>query len=597
VSFYSKLAERLEDHRRFDVAERTFQQAIEAEPENSVPRTGLGMLYMRVGKEDDAAKMLEIAFEMDPFNARVKNMLDVLDQLKSYETIETDHFRVKVDGKLDGMLGRYAAAYLEEVYAELTERFGFQPPDRIQIEIFNKGRGESAHRWFSARTVGLPWIGTVGACTGKVVAMASPGGVEQPFNWARVLKHEVAHVITLQQTRFNIPHWYTEALAVEAEGYPRPQVWNQLLAQRVPAGNMFTLANINLAFARPKTQLDWQMAYCQSQIYAQYIGQRFGPEGNAALLGAYGDGLATDEAIERAFSISSAEFEAGYVEHLRRIASDLKTGPAESPMTRAELEQALVEEPTNPDIPARLAGEYLKLRNYPKVRELALKATQLQKHHPLGSFMLARVHMLVGDTDRAREILEPAVNRENPEPRVLEMLANLLTQAKQYDAAKELYELGRKNFPTDSKWVAGVARIALITDNQETLREALEQLCLIEPDDPSPRKKLARMAVEAKDWPRAARFARMILHINVSDLDAHMLLAEAMEGERNWSQAAGEYRSILELRPDDVAATIKLAKALKEAGDRDRALDLINKLLDRDPNNTDARELREELQR
>jgi tetratricopeptide (TPR) repeat protein len=266
-------------------------------------------------------------------------------------------------------------------------------------------------------------------------------------------------------------------------------------------------------------------------------------------------------------------------------------------MTRAELEQALVEEPTNPDIPARLAGEYLKLRNYPKVRELALKATQLQKHHPLGSFMLARVHMLVGDTDRAREILEPAVNRENPEPRVLEMLANLLTQAKQYDAAKELYELGRKNFPTDSKWVAGVARIALITDNQETLREALEQLCLIEPDDPSPRKKLARMAVEAKDWPRAARFARMILHINVSDLDAHMLLAEAMEGERNWSQAAGEYRSILELRPDDVAATIKLAKALKEAGDRDRALDLINKLLDRDPNNTDARELREELQR
>ena len=55
-----------------------------------------------------------------------------------------------------------------------------------------------------------------------------------PFNWARVLTHEVVHVITLQQTEFNIPHWYTEALAVESEGFPRPQEWNKMLLERVP---------------------------------------------------------------------------------------------------------------------------------------------------------------------------------------------------------------------------------------------------------------------------------------------------------------------------------------------------------------------------
>ena len=41
-------------------------------------------------------------------------------------------------------------------------------------------------------------------------------------------------MITLQQTEFNIPHWYTEALAVESEGFPRPQEWNKLLLERVP---------------------------------------------------------------------------------------------------------------------------------------------------------------------------------------------------------------------------------------------------------------------------------------------------------------------------------------------------------------------------
>jgi hypothetical protein len=35
--------------------------------------------------------------------------------------------------------------------------------------------------------VGLPSVGTVGACAGKIVAMASPNEMEQKFNWAQVL--------------------------------------------------------------------------------------------------------------------------------------------------------------------------------------------------------------------------------------------------------------------------------------------------------------------------------------------------------------------------------------------------------------------------
>ena len=107
--------------------------------------------------------------------------------------------------------------YLESIYAELTGRFGYAPPGKTKIEIMKN------HQWFSGRTIGLPFVPTVGACTGKVVALASPRTTRRPFNWARVLKHEVVHVITLQQTEFNIPHWYTEALAVESEGFPGPR--------------------------------------------------------------------------------------------------------------------------------------------------------------------------------------------------------------------------------------------------------------------------------------------------------------------------------------------------------------------------------------
>src|SRR5690606_23228977 len=136
------------------------------------------------------------------------------------------------------ILGQAMAEYLEEIYPELVAQFGYEPPHRTHFEIYNKAKGLSAHQWFSARMVGLPWIQTIGASTGVIVALASPNGVAEPFNWARVLRHEFVHVLTLQQTGFHIPHWFTEALAVTSEGYPRPEKWNRLLLERVPKGEL-----------------------------------------------------------------------------------------------------------------------------------------------------------------------------------------------------------------------------------------------------------------------------------------------------------------------------------------------------------------------
>src|SRR5206468_11744455 len=123
----------------------------------------------------------------------------------------------------------YMSVCCETVCPERPTRSGYSPPGLTKAEIM------TTHQWCSARTIGLPFVPTVGACTGTVVALASPRTTGKPFNWARVLKHELVHVITLQQTQFNIPHWYTEALAVQSEGYPRPQEWNKMLLERVPA--------------------------------------------------------------------------------------------------------------------------------------------------------------------------------------------------------------------------------------------------------------------------------------------------------------------------------------------------------------------------
>ena len=66
----------------------------------------------------------------------------------------------------DEALAQSAAAYLEEfVYPELTRTLDYRPSGKTLIEIFNRAKNTDGHGWFSARMVGLPYIGTVAACT------------------------------------------------------------------------------------------------------------------------------------------------------------------------------------------------------------------------------------------------------------------------------------------------------------------------------------------------------------------------------------------------------------------------------------------------
>jgi cellulose synthase operon protein C len=327
--FYFTLASQLEDRNKQAEAETFLREAMRVMPRHIGPPSHLGLLYMRMGREDEARKVLKAAFESDPFNVRVNNMLEVLEVLDAMATYPSQRFILKYDAGRDKALAREAAEHIEKVYPELCKRFGYEPPHKPVIEMFNRARDQDGQQWFAARMTGLPYLGTVAASTGRVVAMVSPGD-RRPRNaeWTRVLTHELVHVITLQQTHFNIPHWYTEGLAVWCEGGPRPKEWNELLRKRVPKGPLYNLDTLNFGFTRPDSSDDWQMAYCQALLYVEYMLSR-GKKGDEdclrKLLAAYTEGLATPAAIQRVFGVSQPEFEAGYVAFVKKQVAEMKT--------------------------------------------------------------------------------------------------------------------------------------------------------------------------------------------------------------------------------------------------------------------------------
>src|SRR5207248_3897257 len=101
------------------------------------PRNSLGLLYLRLGREDEARKILTKAFEDDGFNVRVANSLKVLRHLEKYQTLKTPHFVLRYDAGRDEYLARYIARYLEEMYDDLAKKFDYRPPGPFLVEVFN----------------------------------------------------------------------------------------------------------------------------------------------------------------------------------------------------------------------------------------------------------------------------------------------------------------------------------------------------------------------------------------------------------------------------------------------------------------------------
>ena len=590
--FFFALGQALDKGRKFPTAATYFSKAVEVLPQHPIARGQLGLMQMRLGEEETALKILEESFDIDPFNVRVINSIKVLEVLDGYETLETAHFILKFDPEKDKLLAQYAARYLEEVYPELCRRLDFTPPEKSLFEIFNNARNTDGHGWFSARMVGLPKIHTIGACAGKMVALTSPGAMKQNFNWAKVLKHEFVHVINLQQTNFNIPHWYTEALAVLLEDSPRSAEWNKMLTERVPAGKVFNLDSINLGFIRPSSGEDWQMAYCQAEIYAEYMIKRFGEDAPGKMLAGYRDNLNTADAIQRAFNVEVEDFEKGYTEHLNAIVDSLSPKKtAKTPRTMEALQQLNKETPGDPEVMAELAFAYLMRKQFPTAGQWADKALAKEEKQPLATYVKARLLISIGEGRRAVEMLEGALDKESPQLEVVRLLAGLRFRSEDYAAAAELYQLAEEHEPDNPEWTKSLAMVYLKSGDKEKLISRLEQLAEADGDDLTLRKKLAELAFEQQDYAEAAKWANQCLQIDVMDASMHVLLGKALLEQKKPGPAVIEFAAASFLQPKDSSLQISLAKAQIAAEEDAAARETLSKLLQNNANHAEAQEL------
>jgi len=590
--FFAVLADSLDRMRRYPDAARFCREADRRMPQLLYTRGQLGLLLMRLGDETEACQLLDESFRDDPFNVRVRNQLEVLDVLQNYGVLETEHFVIKYDAARDGLLARYASQYLEEqVYPAAVAMFGCEPPQKSLFEIFSTANGVSGRYWFSARMTGLPFVGTEAACAGKIVALTSPSELREKFNWARVLRHEFVHVVTLQQTRFTIPHWYTEALAVRFEDVPRPAVWNEVLVRRAKAGTLLNLDSINLGFIRPKNQDEWALAYCQAELYAEFMVACYGEDSPVKLLRAYADNLATDAAIRHCFGVDKAEFEKSYRAYVDQVVSGLQDIIDSKPRSLQELKQLASESPQNADAWAELAREYLRAGDSIRARENATKAQQLQENHPLAALVLARLELAAGNVEDAIQLLKQSLDEQSPQPDALALLAGLKRKGGDFSEAQRLYRLGAERYPHADKWQKSLASVYLETGEKRKLRDSLRRLAESDHDNGVFRKKLLELALEAEDFEDAIRWGIEALQIDVTDAEVHAQLGKALGATEKFVPAIEELQAAVGLAPQEVDWQLELANVCLRAGRTEQAVQVLKGLLAKYPQQEKAKQL------
>ncbi len=288
-----------------------------------------------------------------------------------------------------------------------------------QIQLF------PTHDRFSVRVAGDPYVGTVGACTGPVIALVAPrddGDTLGSFDWARVLRHEYVHTITLGATDNRVWHWFTEGLAVRGENAPISQGQLDLLGHATRGDSLFGIEELTWGFVRPRKPTDRSQAYAQSWMVCEYLAETYGEASLADMLDACTRGLTERQALAELFDLTPVAFDEAFAAWMNERVIEWGHDPATS---LAYAEQI------------RLGESAVRRRDWPAAAEAFEEATQLRPYDEGPARRLAGIYLVQERPADAADQLSWLAERTTTDARFAARAAKLWLDADQPERAVE----------------------------------------------------------------------------------------------------------------------------------------------------------------
>jgi cellulose synthase operon protein C len=509
ADFYTELAEAAVTHRRYTEGVRLAKQAISLDS-MSVRALGLlGTNELRAGQMESGRARLERAFAIDPFNVWHKNTLDLLDQLKTFTTVETPRFQIVAPPEESVLLTTYLVPLLDEAYDSLSKRYGYKPQGKVRVELYRR------HADFSVRTMGITGLGALGVSFGNLLALDAPSSrTRGEFNWGSTAWHELTHAFTLGLSEHRAPRWLSEGLSVLEERRARSGWGAGATAEFLAtysAGRLRPVSRLNDGFVRPRFGGEVILSYYEASLVCEMIEQQFGAKALVDMLRAYRDGASTTQVFSRVLQLTPEQLDARFDAWLRaRFATPLAAiSPADSGKD--------------------LSGDFVT----------AMRA---------GARLVA-----AKQADSARAVLERAqamfpdyAGPSSP----AEYLARLAME--RGDLKEALAQVQRVTARTETAWDANMleAELREKLGDSTGARVPIERLIWISPYDVSLHSRLAELATRAGDHRTALRERRAVVALNPPDpIEARYQLAATLAASGDVAAARREVLGVLEQAP------------------------------------------------
>ena len=479
----------LSSARQYDLSEAMLRSALKRRPNDPRVRVELGLMLMQSGDEAEARVELARAVELDPFNVRAINQLELAQQLADYHEIRTAHFRIRYDQAIDGVLARDMARQLEQMRAEVVGAFEHPPARPTLVEILP----DQAH--FAVRITGIPEIWTIAACTGDVIAMTPPReGPQQrgAFDWYRVMRHEYTHTVTLDQTRNRLPHWFTEACAVSQEPGGRDYGTYRLLADALHNDKLFTFENISWGFIRPTEAWHRPLAYAQSHWIYEFLVAHWGQALIVDLLGRFRRGQPQTRAFTEATGLSMEELTRRFRKWAEAQTRDWGLAPRDDDEAVREalaenpdidgLKALLDDHPDHPQILRRLAEKILTVEGFAAAGPWLYRYAEARPVDPWPQQQFARAALAGNDFNRAVGPLTELDRKTQSTGRWSHQLARIHRRLDRPQEARDAARRALQREPYNPAYRELAATLALETGDMEAALFHLEALPLLEPD-------------------------------------------------------------------------------------------------------------------
>jgi tetratricopeptide (TPR) repeat protein len=462
---------------------------------------------LRLGEEEEGWRLAEQVHQEDPYDVVAYNLTTMREAIAHFETLTSEHFKVKMDPQEAKIYGDDVLALLERAHATLSKKYGLQMRGRTTVEIFPKQSD------FAIRTFGLPGGGGyLGVCFGNVVTVNSPASRQSsPANWEAILWHEFAHVVTLTLTKNKMPRWLSEGISVYEERLARGS-WGEQMKPRYRAmilgEDLTPLSGLSGAFLKPKTPMHIGFAYYESSLAVEWLTQRWGMDKMKRLLADLAAGREINAALAAHFApIETLDSE--FATHARQLA----TGTAPKldwakppPATFASDDTALEWIKKNPDNFTALTEHAKQLITEKKWAEakaplLRLIALYPEQRAPDSAYaQLAKVHRALGESDAELTILRQHADLAADAPETYERLMELSSQRGEWTQVIEYARRFRAVNPLRPTPYRFEAEALEATKAPAAAAQAYRTLLQLDPQNPSPiHYRLARVLHAAGD--------------------------------------------------------------------------------------------------